>query len=142
MERLEERRSSTRWKTLHRLDDWLETPMLVLSVAWLGLLLYELGYGNSPLLETFGVAIWVIFAAEFALRLTLAPDKRAFLKGNWLTIAALLVPAVRIFRALRIVRAARALRGVRLERSSEPPTAAWARCVRRFAAAASTMSRR
>jgi voltage-gated potassium channel len=116
MERLEERRSSTRWKTLHRLDDWLETPMLVLSVAWLGLLLYELGYGNSPLLETFGVAIWVIFAAEFALRLTLAPDKRAFLKGNWLTIAALLVPAVRIFRALRIVRAARALRGVRLVR--------------------------
>ena len=111
-----ERQDRERWRTLRRLDAWLETPMLVLSVVWLGLLLYELGYGNSRALETIGLAIWAIFAAEFALRLTLAPDKRAFLKGNWLTIAALLVPAVRIFRALRILRAARALRGVRLVR--------------------------
>ena len=116
MDRSEQRRTSTRWKTLHRLDEWLETPMLVLSVVWLGLLLYELGYGNSPLLETFGVAIWVVLGLEFALRFTLAPDKGTFLRSNWLTIAALLLPALRIFRALRILRAARALRGVRLVR--------------------------
>ena len=116
MQQGSERQDRERWRTLRRLDAWLETPMLVLSVVWLGLLLYELGYGNSRALETIGLAIWAIFAAEFALRLTLAPDKRAFLKGNWLTIAALLVPAVRIFRALRILRAARALRGVRLVR--------------------------
>ena len=110
------REASERWEALRRLDDWLDGPMLVLSVAWLGLLLYELGYGTSALLETFGVAIWIIFALEFALRFALAPEKRPFLKSNWLTIAALIVPAVRIFRALRIFRAARALRGVRLVR--------------------------
>jgi len=116
MERPDERRSSTRWATLHRLDDWLETPMLLLSVAWLGLLLYELAYGNSALLETFGVVIWIIFGVEFALRFALAPVKSVFLRSNWLTIAALVLPALRIFRALRLFRAARALRGVRLVR--------------------------
>ncbi len=109
-------KKSERWETLRRLDDWIDTPMLVLSVAWLGLVLYELGYGSSPLLETFGVAIWIIFAVEFALRFALAPEKRPFLKSNWLTLAALLVPALRIFRALRVFRVARALRGFRLMR--------------------------
>lgn len=105
-----------RLETLRRLDDWLDRPMLVLSVAWLGLVLYELGYGSSPLLETFGVAIWIVFAAEFALRLALAPEKGRFLRSNWLTIASLLLPALRIFRAFRIVRLARSLRGLRLVR--------------------------
>ena len=68
------REASERWEALRRLDDWLDGPMLVLSVAWLGLLLYELGYGTSALLETFGVAIWIIFALEFALRFALAPE--------------------------------------------------------------------
>ena len=90
--------------------------MLVLSVVWLGLVLYELRYGISPLLEVLGIAIWIIFIAEFALRFTLAPVKRDFLKSNWLTVIALLIPALRLFRALRIFRAARALRGVRLAR--------------------------
>jgi voltage-gated potassium channel len=73
-------------------------------------------WGESQLLSTFGTAIWVIFLAEFALRALLAPDKLAFLKGNWLTVLALALPALRLFRALRVLRAARALRGVRLVR--------------------------
>ena len=28
-----------RWVTLEQLDDWLDLPMLVLSVIWLGLVL-------------------------------------------------------------------------------------------------------
>lgn len=110
------RQESRRWEALRRLDDWLDGPMLVLSVVWLGLVLYELAYGSSSSLEVFGTAIWVIFAAEFALRLTLAPRKGPFLKSNWLTIASLLVPALRILRALRVFRLARALRGIRLVR--------------------------
>ncbi len=105
-----------RQRALEQLDEWLDGPMLVLSVVWLGLVLYELGYGISPVLELVGVAIWIIFIAEFFLRFTLAPVKRDFLKSNWLTVVALLVPALRLFRVLRIFRAARALRGVRLVR--------------------------
>jgi voltage-gated potassium channel len=38
------------------------------------------------------------------------------LKRNWLTVIALIIPALRFFRALAVLRAARALRGLRLVR--------------------------
>ena len=102
------------WSALYGLERWLETPMIVLSFAWLALVLTELVWGGSRLLEVFGTAIWIVFIAEFALRLTLAPDRIRFLKSNWLTVVALAVPAFRMFAALRLFRFARALRGVRL----------------------------
>jgi voltage-gated potassium channel len=105
-----------RWQVLHELEDWLETPMLVLSFAWILLVLVELVWGGSDLLEVFGTAIWVIFLAEFLLRLALAPEKLRFLAGNWITVIALIVPAFRLFRALRFLRVARAARGLRLVR--------------------------
>ena len=108
--------SERRWELLHDLDEWLRTPMLVLSLAWLAIVLFELTSGTSDLLETAGAVIWVVFIAEFALRLSLAPAKRPFLKSNWLTIIALAVPALRLFRAFAVLRAARALRGIRLVR--------------------------
>ncbi len=105
-----------RWDTLRQLEAWLETPMLALSFAWLLLVLAELVWGTSDLLETFGTAVWVVFLAEFALRLALAPDKGGFLRGNWLTVLALAVPALRLLRPLRFLRLARATRGLRLVR--------------------------
>lgn len=105
-----------RWVTLEQLDDWLDVPMLVLSVIWLGLVLWELAYGGNPMMEMLGIAIWIVFIAEFVLRFTLAPRKIKFLKDNWLTVIALLAPALRLVRFFRIFRAARALRGARLVR--------------------------
>ena len=105
-----------RWDALRQLEAWLETPMLALSFAWLLLVLAELVWGTSDLLETFGTAVWVVFLAEFALRLALAPDKGGFLRGNWLTVLALAVPALRLLRPLRFLRLARATRGLRLVR--------------------------
>ena len=64
-----------RWGALHDLDAWLRTPMLVLSFVWLILVLEELTWGTSDLLETFDLVIWVAVLAEFALRFTLAPAK-------------------------------------------------------------------
>jgi voltage-gated potassium channel len=107
---------SERRETLERLDEWLDTPMLLLSAAWLGIVLLELLQGTSSLLETLGTAIWVVFILEFLLRLALAPEKLPFLKRNWLTVIALVVPAFRLLRGIRILRAARALRGARLVR--------------------------
>lgn len=105
-----------RWTTLDQLDEWLRTPMLVLSLVWLALVLAELIWGGGRLLEIFGIAIWIVFIAEFALRFTLAPEKLPFLKRNWITVIALLVPALRLLRPLRALRAIRALRGARLVR--------------------------
>jgi voltage-gated potassium channel len=105
-----------RWRVLRDLEGWLQTPMMVLSFVWLILVIVELVWGMSRVLDVFRTAIWVIFVAEFAVRLTLAPDKREFLKRNWLTVIALLAPAFRLLRGLRLLRFARTARGFRLVR--------------------------
>ena len=111
-----------RLELLQRFMSWLETPMLVLAFFWLALLVAELIWGLTPLLEAVGTIIWVLFIAEFCLGFVVAPFKLAFLRQNWLTAIALLLPALRLFRILGLVRAARlarvagATRGVRLVR--------------------------
>jgi voltage-gated potassium channel len=109
---------SERWHTLRQLDEWLRTPMLLLSLAWLALIVLDLTVGSSPLASVFTTIIWIIFIVEFAVRWLIAPDKRAFLTHNWLTLIALIVPALRLFRALAIFRAARGLRLLRIVSSA------------------------
>lgn len=108
--------AAERWNVLEELDEWLRLPMALLGLAWLLIVVAELLWGESDLLSLASTAVWVIFIAEFALRLVLAPDRSRFLKRNWLTVIALIVPALRFFRALAVLRAARALRGLRLVR--------------------------
>lgn len=108
-----------RRELLEQLQDWLETPMLALGFVWLALFVFEFVWGEGAAINTATIVIWVIFIGDFALKFALAPDKSDYLKSNWLTVVALLVPALRVFRIFRIVRlfsAARAVRGVRLFR--------------------------
>ena len=103
---------SERRDLVRRLDEWLETPMLVLGFVWLALLVYELIWNLSPALEFLGTIIWIIFILDFAVKFLLAPDKTDYLKTNWLTALALLVPALRVFRIFRVFRVLRATRAV------------------------------
>lgn len=115
----EEAMERERGELLRRLEGWLETPMLVLAFVWLALLVVELTRGESPLFEVLGALIWVVFILDFAVKLVLAPKKSAYLKNNWLTAISLLIPALRIVRALRVfrvLRLARAGQGLRLVR--------------------------
>lgn len=105
-----------RWRLLRDMDEWLTVPMVILSIIWLGIVVWELVTGTTVLLETLGTVIWIIFIVEFAVRFALAPEKLPFLRSNWLTGIAIVVPAVRILRAFRVVRVARGLRGLRLVR--------------------------
>lgn len=99
---------------LQKLDDWLETPMLVLSLIWLGLFVYELLYDLNPMLEVLGIVIWAIFIVEFLLKLIVATKTWEYLKDNWLIAISLILPAFRVFRILRVFRIASAARGFRL----------------------------
>lgn len=99
---------------LKELEQWLETPMVVLSAVWFTLVLVELVWGQALLFEIFGALIWLVFIGEFALRLWIAPDRRAFVRGNVLTMLALAVPALRVFRVLGMFRILSAVRGLRL----------------------------
>ncbi len=104
---------------VQQLDDWLEMPMLLLSVIWLVLLVVEMTRGISPFLETVGNVIWLIFGIDYAIKFLVAPDKWEYIKGSWLALLALGLPALRIFRAFRafrLLRAARTARGLRLVR--------------------------
>jgi voltage-gated potassium channel len=109
-----------RWAVLHDLEDWLEWPMIVLALAWFGLFIVEVTRGLTPFLFGATILIWALFIADFGLRLFLAPDRGGYLRRNWLTAMALVVPALRVFRvfaALRAVQAARVVRGTRLLRA-------------------------
>jgi voltage-gated potassium channel len=108
-----------RERTLHDLQDWLEKPMLVLSLIWLVLLVVELVWGLTQALWITGQVIWVIFIAEFALSLALAPRKLRYVRDNWLKALSLLAPALRVLRIARLARLARAgaaSKGLRLLR--------------------------
>lgn len=108
-----------RWRLLIEIERLLEVPMVILGFVWLGLLVVELWVGLSKLLQGTVTAIWIIFILDFVIKLVIAPRKGRFLKRNWLTIIALVVPALRIARlgsALRFLRAGRATGSLRLVR--------------------------
>lgn len=113
---VEEALKNERYELLRRLEDSLETPMLVLAFVWLALLVGELIWGESLMFEVLGTIIWVIFILDFAVAFVLAPHKIAYLKNNWLTALSLLVPALRLFRFSRVFRLARMGRSLRLLR--------------------------
>jgi len=108
-----------RWKLLHQIDALLDGPMIVLSLVWLGLLILDFTQGLGPILSTVSYAIWGLFVLHFLMGIVLAPSKAQYLRHNWLTALALLLPAFRMLRAVRafrLLRAARAARSVSLVR--------------------------
>lgn len=101
------RRDVLRLKLLRDLEAWIEKPMLALSALWLALLVVELAWGLPRILQTLSLVIWGVFILEFGLRLALAPHKLSFIAQNLLTMAALVLPAMRLFRIARVLRFAR-----------------------------------
>ncbi|SEO62165.1 ion transporter [Nitrosovibrio sp. Nv6] len=102
--------ANERQTLLQQLQDWLEAPMLVLAFIWLALLVVEIVWGLSPLLEAVGYIIWAVFIFDFALELWLAPRKLDYFKKNWLSAISLVVPALRVFRIVSILRLTRLAR--------------------------------
>lgn len=97
----------------------LDGPMTVLAFVWLVLLILDLTRGLTRWEAVASNTIWGIFIVHFVLELVIAPDKWKYLRSNWLTAVALVLPALRVlrvFRAFRVVRAARAARSTGLLR--------------------------
>jgi voltage-gated potassium channel len=108
-----------RWRLIATLVRALDTPMLFLSAVWMVLLVIEFTRGLSPWLAKLNTGIWAAFIAQFAIEFAAAPDKRVYLRKQWITALSLALPALRLLRLVRIARAAplaRAARGVRLAR--------------------------
>jgi voltage-gated potassium channel len=110
---------SERQRLLRQVVTALDRPMTFLAFVWLGLLVLDLTRGLSGWLATLNNLIWELFVIHFAFEFALAPEKARYLRKNWLTAVALLLPALRVlrvFRAFRALRAARAVRGTGLVR--------------------------
>jgi len=117
---VEEALRTERWALLERVSRTLEPVMVALSAAWIALLVGELlNRGLPRSLDILVWVIWAIFIADFGAKLAIAPERIAFLRGNWLTLVSLFLPALRILRiaaAFRFLRAARVVRSVGLLR--------------------------
>lgn len=78
--------------------------MFILSVLWLVFLIIELTQGLTATQELLVLIIWGLFILEFLVKLVIAPDKWQYIRLNWLTLIALLIPAFRAFRLVQAIR--------------------------------------
>jgi len=111
--------AKSRLRALQQLENHLEMPMLFLAAIWIALIVVEVVSGLPPFWRGVGYFIWVIFILEFLLRLWLAPHKFRFIKKNWLSLIALTIPALRVFRifeAIRLLQVAQFSQGLSLVR--------------------------
>lgn len=104
------------YRIFYYLEEHLEIPMFLLALVWLYLFIKEMVAGLSSFEEDLILVVWGLFILEFVIKIIVAPRKQEFLKDNWITIIALLIPALRV---LRLVRALSLLNSVRVVNSTK-----------------------
>lgn len=85
-----------------------QTPLLVLAVAFaVAYAVPIVAPDASPAVHRACThaewVVWAAFAADYLVRLTLSPSRKAFVRGHWLDLAAVLVPMIQPLRLLRLV---------------------------------------
>jgi voltage-gated potassium channel len=95
----------------------VEGPLTILALAMVPLIVLPLVVDLAPAAQSAFLAvdylIWAIFAAEYAIKLYLAPNRRRFVAHHIPDLIIVLVP---MLRPLRVLRSARLLRLLRLAR--------------------------
>ncbi|HEX4253381.1 MAG TPA: ion channel [Pseudonocardia sp.] len=94
-----------------RLSAWerrLDWPLTGLAVIFLGLYAFDvlntaLSARQHEVLDLVMSGIWVLFAADFVVRLALATNHRQFFRTHLLDVLILLLPMARPLRALRVL---------------------------------------
>lgn len=85
-----------------------ELPLTVLAVLWLPVLILPLALslsaGAARTCDLIDYLVWAIFAAEYLVRLYLAPSRRWFLVHHLVDLAVIALPMLRPLRALRLLR--------------------------------------
>ncbi len=97
---------------LLRIERLTDFPLLLLAVALIPLLLAPVFVDLSDEAEAVILAvdwfIWAAFAADFGVKLAVAPQRRLYLRSHWLEAAMVLLPFLRPLRVARLLRFARA----------------------------------
>lgn len=91
-----------------RAQELLEWPMIVLSVAFVPIilapLLWDLPASTAGALEAAAWLIWAAFAGEYLLLLWLAPDRWHMVRTHVLDLLIVVLPFLRPLRAARVFR--------------------------------------
>ncbi len=107
----QEEMHSARIELLAHIEKFMELPVSLLGFVWLALLIIEMVRGTTPFLNAVSIIIWGLFLVDFVLRFIIAPDKREYMKKNWLVALSLAVPALRFVQALRVMRVFSVIQG-------------------------------
>jgi voltage-gated potassium channel len=101
---------------LRRYERITAIPMIVVSLAFVGFLIYPIAVATSSEVEANLRAanwiLWSLFAVDYVVRFTLAPVKLTFVKQNVLDLAVVVLPLLaplRVFSGLRALRVLRTL---------------------------------
>ena len=92
----------------------VDGPMMVLALAMIPLIVVPLVLDLSPATErallSIDYVLWAVFAAEYGIKLYLAPNRRRFVAHHIPDLIIVVVPMLRPLRVLRSVRLLRLLR--------------------------------
>jgi voltage-gated potassium channel len=106
--------TGNRAEAFERFSRAVDGPMTVLALAMVPLIVVPLVADLPPATERAFLAVdyllWAIFAAEYAIKLYLAPTRRRFVAHHIPDLIIVLVPMLRPLRVLRSVRLLRLLR--------------------------------
>jgi voltage-gated potassium channel len=114
-----EQSKEERVELLFQINALLDFPLVLLSILWLVLIIIDFAYGLSPFLQTLSLVIWGIFIIDFLIEFEISPEKKDYLRSNWLVVLSLLLPALRVltlFSGFRLVRFANFVRSLNLAR--------------------------
>jgi len=107
-----------RGEAFERFSRAVDGPLTVLALAMVPLIVLPVVVDLSPAVEGAFLAvdylIWAVFAAEYGIKLYLAPHRRRFVAHHIPDLIIVVVPMLRPLRVLRSVRLLRLLRLARL----------------------------
>ena len=86
---------------LKRVERITETPMTLFAIFTIPLLLGPYLWGDELHLG-WDFAVWGVFATEFLVRLSLASDRRSYLRSHWVDALLVAVPCLWPLRLLRV----------------------------------------
>lgn len=100
--------------TVERWERRTEVPLILLALAFLAAYAWpvldpRLDQGLRTFLTAVSWAVWMAFAVDLAVRLTLADERRRYAARHWYDVALVVLPALRPLRLLRLLALVRIL---------------------------------
>ena len=103
---------------LKTIERYTELPLTIAALLMVPLLVghffWNLTENTKNIFLVLDIFIWAIFAADFSIKLAVAPKKISYIRNHWLDIMVIALPWFRPLRIIRvIVFAARSYQGVK-----------------------------